>query len=147
MGRRLVARILDGLVLGVPLSVVAGLLGVWVAASSSSSADGSPAVAPLVLLALVGYVLFPIASILYEVLMTARGATLGKRWMGLRVVRFDTGADPGFGSAALRWLIPFVGGFVIIGSLLVYLSPLWDASGLRRGWHDMVATTRVVDVR
>jgi len=146
MGRRLGARLLDGLVLGVPAGLLFALLGGLTAVSAQET--GEPALAPLLLLVLLGYVVLPLAAIAYEVVLTARGGTLGKRWLGLRVVQRGTGALPGTGPALLRWLIFFAASFVVVvGTVLVALSPFFDESGLRQGWHDLVAGTRVVDVR
>lgn len=146
MGRRLGARLLDGVVLGVPATAVFTALGVWAVFSSEETGEPSPA--PLVLLALLAYVVFPLVGIAYEVVLTARGGTLGKRWLGLRVVQRATGASPGTGPALLRWLIFFASSLVVlVGTVLVALSPFFDSSGLRQGWHDLVAGTRVVDVR
>lgn len=146
MGRRLGARLLDGLVLGIPAGLVFALLGGLTGASAQET--GEPALAPLVLLVLSVYVLLPLVAIAYEVVLTSRGGTLGKRWLGLRVVQRGTGALPGTGPALLRWLIFFASSFVVlVGTVLVAISPFFDGSGLRQGWHDLVAGTRVVDVR
>ncbi|MFI0237050.1 RDD family protein [Streptomyces sp. NPDC016845] len=93
--------------------------------------------------------LFLVLVLLYEVLLIAFvGATLGKLAVGIRVLKLENGAKPGIGSAFLRWIIPTVGGFACgIGGLLVYLSPFWDKSGRRQGWHDKVASTVVVHVK
>ncbi|MCQ4212544.1 MULTISPECIES: RDD family protein [Streptomyces] len=93
--------------------------------------------------------LFMLLVLLYEVLMIAfAGATLGKMAVGIRVLKAETGEKPGIGGGFLRWVIPTVGAFACgIGQLLVYLSPFWDKSGRKQGWHDKVASTVVVQVR
>ncbi|GAA2327189.1 RDD family protein [Streptomyces kunmingensis] len=93
--------------------------------------------------------IFMLLVLLYEVLLTAFvGATLGKMAVGIRVLKAETGAKPGIGGGFLRWIIPTVGSFACgIGALLVYLSPFWDKSGRRQGWHDKVASTVVVYVK
>lgn len=85
----------------------------------------------------------------YEIVMIAQwGATFGKRWMGLRVVRMANGQAPGFGVALVRFLIPAVGALACgIGALVVYASPLFDKSVAKQGWHDMAAKTMVIKVR
>jgi uncharacterized RDD family membrane protein YckC len=84
--------------------------------------------------------------LLYEWLMIGiTGATLGKRALGLRVVRETTGEVPGVGAAFIRYIIPIVGAFVCyIGALLVYLSPFFDNTGKLQGWHDRAAGTLVI---
>jgi uncharacterized RDD family membrane protein YckC len=76
------------------------------------------------------------------------GQTLGKQWVGIRVVR-DTGEPFGMGWGLLReflvknLLFAWVGGlFFSIPTLLDYLWPLWDDQN--RALHDMVASTHVV---
>jgi uncharacterized RDD family membrane protein YckC len=76
------------------------------------------------------------------------GQTLGKQWVGIRVVR-DNGQPFDLGSGVMRefvvknLLFGWVGGFFLsIPTLLDYLWPLWDDQN--RALHDMVATTHVV---
>lgn len=79
-----------------------------------------------------------------------RGATPGKRLVGIRVVRAD-GADVSLGTAFLReplvkgLLINVIAGSFIFASLLSYLWPLWDREC--RAGHDFIARTRVVKGR
>jgi uncharacterized RDD family membrane protein YckC len=87
------------------------------------------------------------------------GQTLGKQWLGLRVVRVS-GEPFGLGWGLLRefvlkvvalWVASSVAGaltFFLLGVggiapyLADYLWPLWDDEN--RALHDMVAETRVV---
>ena len=65
------------------------------------------------------------------------GQTLGKRMMGLRVVRGD-GAAVGYGRS-------FVRAVFYLPSAVLYVAIPWLAVGVwRRWWHDWVAGTRVV---
>lgn len=97
--------------------------------------------------------LFPVVGLLwlifwllYEWLFIAyRGATLGKAAMGIIVVDQRNGARLGLGSSFVRQLIPWVGALILfIGTLLVYLSPLFDNSGRMQGWHDKAAGDLVI---
>lgn len=77
----------------------------------------------------------------YQVLLTARGQTLGKRAFGLKVVRVD-GSAPGFGTALLRQTIGY-----FISNLFFGLGFLWVAfDSQHRGWHDYMAGTYVIPV-
>jgi len=68
------------------------------------------------------------------------GATLGKRLVGIRVVRRD-GRPPGLGRATLRAVLAVLSlGFVGLGVLLA----LFTASG--RAFHDLLARTWVIEV-
>jgi uncharacterized RDD family membrane protein YckC len=77
-------------------------------------------------------------TLLYYVLMTARGATIGKKVFGLKVVKAD-GTPPGFGRALLRQTIGyFVSSFFWLGFIWIAFDPQ------RQGWHDKIAGTYVV---
>ena len=137
MGRRLWARIIDLILL-----TVVGLIVIIVTFSRLGDNEwgflAALAVITLLLLAVL---------LLYEVSMIATlGQTLGKKWAGVKVVRADNGAVPGWGKSFVRWLIPSVVNFIpIIGNaaaLVVYLSPVFYPT--RQGWHDMAASTAVV---
>lgn len=77
--------------------------------------------------------------VLYHAVMNARGATLGKRLLGIRVVRLD-GTPLDFRTSLIRSL-----GYIPSTPLfnLGYLWSLWD--GRNRAWHDLLAGTLVVE--
>lgn len=82
------------------------------------------------------------------VLLGRHGWTLGKRWLGVLVLSERSGFPPGLGAAALRLLVPALAGVVpALGPLLVHVSPYFDVTGRRQGWHDRAAGTLVVDAR
>jgi uncharacterized RDD family membrane protein YckC len=71
----------------------------------------------------------------------ARGATPGKRLLGLRVADLDGGPAIGWRRAAIRRLVYTVGG------LALYIGWLWLFTNERRqAWHDKAARTVVVRV-
>lgn len=75
----------------------------------------------------------------YEVLLTARGQTIGKKVFGLRVVKAD-GSAPGFWTALLRQTIGYM-----VSNAIFDLGFLWVAFDSRnRAWHDFMAGTYVV---
>ncbi|HET8643160.1 MAG TPA: RDD family protein [Pseudonocardiaceae bacterium] len=140
MGKRFLARLIDLIILFVVFLV---LFFVMTAVAGTDTADGR-------------FVLTGGAFWLYQVLtwliwlgyevgmIAARGATIGKQLIGVKVVRAADGQVPGGSPAFLRWLIPFIGSFFCIGGLLVYVSPFFDNTGRRQGWHDKVAKTVVI---
>lgn len=149
MGRRLGARLLDGVIIGIPLAVVAfvligGALSQTKTDPVTGQITGGEGVAMGSFLGF--YAIVFVVSIGYEITMIAvRGATLGKQILGLRVLREADGQVPGWGPAFLRWLIPVAGGLLCgVGQILVWLSPFFDGTGRRQGWHDKVAKTVVV---
>jgi uncharacterized RDD family membrane protein YckC len=155
MGARLVARIIDFCVIGIPVA----LLFVFVTVGALAGAPVDPVTGDLVLSdqdtaqLVIGLLLATIAtvvvSILYEVWMTAvKGATLGKMVMGLKVVDIDTGELIGWGRSFVRWVIPTIGNVVCgFGGLIVYLSAFFDSAKANRGWHDLAARDVVIDTR
>jgi uncharacterized RDD family membrane protein YckC len=137
------AALLDGLVL-IALFVVIALVIVVAAAISD------------VLAIVVGIILGLVAVVVYVgyggFLMARDGArngqTLGKQWVGIRVIR-DTGQPFDLGHGILRefvvkiLLFGWVGGFFFsIPTLLNVLWPLWDDQD--RALHDMIVSTHVV---
>jgi uncharacterized RDD family membrane protein YckC len=141
MSARFGARLLDGFILiglVIPIGLVSRL--VDVAISFGTFRSLGPPLSTLL------SAMFIVVWFGYEPMMTAKfGATIGKRALKIAVVRADDGGIPGWGSALLRSLIPFLGlFFCYVGQTLVYLSPFFDSSGRRQGWHDRVASTLVV---
>ena len=68
-----------------------------------------------------------------------RGATAGKRIVGLRVVDAQTGGPIGFGRAAVRRVV------YVLGGLILYFGWLWMFTNSRRQtWHDKAAGSLVV---
>ncbi|GAA1356469.1 RDD family protein [Streptomyces beijiangensis] len=154
MGRRLGARALDGLAIGIVYLVLsfAGLASAFGAAKDCdpNSSDYSSCVndaSSSIVASLMGVILiFGVITLLYEWLMVGlAGATFGKMILGVKVIKESTGQNPGLGAGFIRWIIPMVGAFLCyIGAILVYLSPFFDNSGKLQGWHDRAAGTLVI---
>jgi uncharacterized RDD family membrane protein YckC len=146
MGRRLGAFLIDVIIMSVIMVLLAVLfLGVPAMASDPKNADNSVLFSTAYLaFLLVDFLVF----LAYQIALVAlRGATPGKMILGMRIVRTENGQVPGWIPAILRWLIPFIGAFFCgIGQVVVYLSPFFDSSGRRQGWHDMAAKTVVIRV-
>jgi uncharacterized RDD family membrane protein YckC len=131
---RLLAYLIDAailmvvsVVIMVPTAVIAGLLGRRV-----------PILA--LLLSGVSYLLLLAVCIGYPVYFWAnRGATPGKKFLKLRVVRVD-GVDPiGYGKAFLRLVGYMASGFILyVGFLMILFTER------KQGLHDMIAGTLVV---
>jgi uncharacterized RDD family membrane protein YckC len=68
-----------------------------------------------------------------------RGATPGKRALGIEVVRQDTGEPIGFGRAVGRMFARWLSGQVLY---LGYLWMLWDDN--KQTWHDKIVSSIVV---
>ncbi len=65
-----------------------------------------------------------------------KGQSLGKKVVGINIVKADTGQLLGGGSGFLRLLMTYVFGFVPCGSLIDVLWPLWDEKN--QTLHDKV---------
>lgn len=90
----------------------------------------------------------PVLIFSYELPMTAvLGRTVGRFLTKTKVVRVDNGQAPGWKKAGLRWatlylpllILPLIGMLIF---LLTALSPLFNRQ--RRGWHDKIAGTKVI---
>lgn len=146
-GRRLVARIIDAVIILFVIVVltIVGIAGLVI--GSEADADGIAMTAMFA--GFGGLALFSVVALLYEPTMIAlKGQTLGKMAMNIMVARAEDGGVPGWGKALGRWLLPGLLTLIpVLGSLLVllvYLSLLWDDR--RQGWHDKMGTTVVIDV-
>jgi uncharacterized RDD family membrane protein YckC len=144
-GSRVGATLLDGLVLFIAVIALAAPGVICLVAGAK--------VAGIVLLIL-GGLAYAVIYVLYGAYLMNRpgernGQTLGKQWVGIRVVR-DTTEPFGFGQALLRefvvkiMLFGWVGGsfFLAIPSLLDHLWPLWEDEN--RALHDLIVKTHVV---
>ncbi|WP_205754229.1 RDD family protein [Arthrobacter terricola] len=127
--KRALARIVDGLIIVIAFFLLTGFF------------FQSGLILDLILIALMAN--------LYEFLMVGIiGRTVGKIAIGARIIRSADGTKPKFTDSFMRWLLPGVVGLLPIlgalGSPLVLISPVFDSSGRRQGWHDKIASTLVV---
>jgi uncharacterized RDD family membrane protein YckC len=140
-GERLLAYIIDALIVGAIVTVLSLLL----AAPFIGMMGGDPndlsggQIAFIVAWALI----IAVATIGYFPWFWARsGATPGMKAMGLRVVRDADGGPISVGQALLRLVGYWVSGLVF------YLGYIWIfIDNRRRGWHDLIAGTLVVKSR
>ncbi|MEV4425187.1 RDD family protein [Streptomyces sp. NPDC049602] len=152
LGRRLLARLIDTLVLG----ALVGAASVPFVTAALDHIEGkieaakqSGTTVQVWLLDSTTSVQFGIAlaslfviGVLYEALPTAKwGRTLGKKLCGLEVRDIEAHQPPTFGKALRRWLVYSVLGLLAIGVLNV-LWCLFDRPW-RQCWHDKAARTFV----
>jgi|SRR5215470_5946722 len=139
------ARIIDGLVLGVPFFVLVLLLIPSVLKTQSDPAN--PNVGAFAALGLSFILLSFAISALYEVgMLKYRGATLGKMACGLRVVRAD-GNGLGWGVCIGRffmWNIVTSGIPYLNFILMLTSSIMAGTDSEKRALHDRVCDTRVI---
>lgn len=118
IGRRFLALLIDGIIIGIIGSILYSSFG-------SGGGGGSTFVLDL----------------LYEVVLLALwgGQTLGKKICGVRVVDAATGGPIGIGKALVRTLVKDILSPIL---LLGYLWAIWDSR--KQTWHDKLAGTIVV---
>lgn len=80
-----------------------------------------------------------VITTLYYTLMTARGATVGKKVFGMKVVKED-GSPIGFGRSLLRHTIGYWVSAAVFGLGFIWIG--FDPH--KQGWHDKIAGTYVV---
>ena len=147
MAKRLLAFVIDqvaSLLVGGAF-VAAGAFSVLLSAQRSV---GTGAVAePMSPLVLPGAALVLALGLFQWWYQGTRGFTVGKRLVGLRTLSAVTGRPVGMAKALVRLLVPAAGVLALgVGPIVVYVSPLFDGTGRRRGWHDKAAGTMVFDV-
>jgi uncharacterized RDD family membrane protein YckC len=132
-GRRVIATIIDGLVLGFAYYLV-----VLVTGEVRTVGDAANWVANVPVLANVAYGLFVVAY--YVLLEGYLGQTVGKMVTGITVVAEATGEAPGIAKAAIRTVFRIVDG--LVDYLVAFITVLMSDKRQRLG--DMAAHTLVV---
>ncbi len=146
--RRIVAVIIDGLLLGFPIGFIVGF---WLATQTDAMGDAFDASESVNLIP--AYLLAGLAGFLYQVPPVAIwGQTLGKKIMAIRIVSGQDVTQPGWWRAVRRWgIYVLVGMIPIVGALFsCVLLPLGGLVMLfvhhkRQVPHDLVADTLVVN--
>lgn len=136
-GARLGATLLDGAFVAVPAMVLA----ILVPALSRGSVGAGAGV--LLVVFMLGFLAFVVVQV---VLLHRHGQTLGKRLVGIRIVRAD-GSRAGLGRLlGLRSFVPgLIGAIPLVGPLFGLADPLFIFGQEKRCLHDLIADTIVVD--
>jgi uncharacterized RDD family membrane protein YckC len=130
---RLVANIIDSLIISIPIGIIAYAL----LAPALTSGQDISTIDPTNLSAL--RLAGTAASVGYFVYFWTTGATPGMRLFGIRVADASTGHSIGFGKAFIRYI-----GYSI-SSFCCGIGLLWAAFDSRKqGWHDKMAGTVVL---
>lgn len=128
--RRVAALMLDGLILGIPVAIVAAVIAIAAGAGSEEGAINA-----------IFYLIYLLSAPLYYALQESSSAqaTLGKRALGIKVVDLQ-GKRISFGRALGRWIA------TALSYLTLYIGFLMAAFTQRKqALHDFVAGTLVVD--
>jgi uncharacterized RDD family membrane protein YckC len=134
-GARLVAYIVDGLIAGlliVVLAVVFSAAGIAFAATGQGLMAGAS-------FGILFVVVFVVSLAYFPFFWVRGGQTPGMRMFGLKVVMDRDGGPVTLGPAILRLVGYWVDGVVL------YLGFVWILiDSRRRGWHDLIAGTVVI---
>jgi uncharacterized RDD family membrane protein YckC len=152
-GRRLAARLLDGLVF-LPVFLACAVVALVLVAPHAgpifprqnvdpNATVPTPGFVWLYLAFAVGGLVSGVLFVIYEAATTVRyGRTLGKRWMKIRPLTVDghaLGWGRAFARAAAQWMAGLLGWVGLIDDLWC----LWDAD--RQCLHDKIVGTLVID--
>jgi uncharacterized RDD family membrane protein YckC len=133
-GTRLAAALIDGC-----LMVGAMLPGIVVMAAGGGDDDGiivGAGVLGLGVLAL---------GIYQMVLISTRGQSLAKKWLGIKIIKIDGGACGFVHGVLLRsWVMGLIGNIPIVGAMAAIVDPLLIFGDERRCLHDLIASTKVI---
>lgn len=135
-GARLGAALIDAIavsLINVPLLLGADLLPL------SGPSPGPVQLIPVAVISFIGFALV-------QGWFLARGQTVGKLLLGLRIVDVESGEPPGVAHLlGLRYLLTSVlGVFGALGSLVGTIGILMIFTSQRRCLHDLIASTKVV---
>lgn len=142
-GTRLVAVILDSMIgfgVALPGLITLGISGVFAEQSSEANPAALAAGFGLLgigLLALLGVQIW---------MLSTRGQTIGKRIMGVKIVKFDDHSNPGFVHAFLlrSFVNGLIGGIPVVGGIYSLVDICFIFREDRRCIHDFIASTVVV---
>jgi uncharacterized RDD family membrane protein YckC len=127
---RVVAYIIDAIILGIVGAIIYAILGVNIGDPNVMSSGAYQGAQGINLV---------ISAAYFAGLWTVMGGTLGQRIFGMRVVDANTGQPIGVGKALLRWL------GLLISFLVCFIGVIWVAFDARKqGWADKIASTVVV---
>ena len=136
--QRLVAIIIDSIILQIVLVPIRSIFNLGSSSTSSSSFAFS--------LGLGGIIAsIVLSAAYYGVLHSMRGQTVGKMAMGIKVVKKGTDQHLEIGPAIIRAIVPSVLSFTCIGGILDGLWPLWDKE--KQALHDKVVGSYVVKAK
>ncbi|MEM7314124.1 MAG: RDD family protein, partial [Planctomycetota bacterium] len=136
LGQRLGGRILDNLAAFAP----AFLIGLIAAFASPNADEG--------IIGVVAIAAFAIVPIINWVLIAQNGRTIGKIAVGTQIVSERTGQPPGFlAGVVVRTWLPLTVWLLGIGGLATLIDSLFVFGDKRQCLHDMIAQTRVIELR
>ncbi|MEA2174122.1 MAG: hypothetical protein QOD00_1714 [Blastocatellia bacterium] len=141
-GSRLGAALLDGVFVVVPMML--GMLLIVVVGQAMAVAHDT---VPAAMFAVLGLIILAVLVVqLY--LLSRDGQTIGKKCVGIRIVKAETGENGGFKTNALmRSILPgLIGGIPGVGPIFRIADVLFIFREDQRCIHDLMAGTTVIKV-
>ncbi|GGT91014.1 RDD family protein [Streptomyces lateritius] len=148
-GRRIVARIIDWLIIAVPLAIIGIPFDIYTRATDGDNDFGDTINSYNGGSQLVFQLITIVAYLAYDTVMTAKnGQTLGKKWMKLRVAMLNDGSTPPMNASLIRAVVLWLPALICCACLwpLLILILIIIDKPYKQGLHDKAAKTVVVSV-
>ncbi|MFF5935496.1 RDD family protein [Streptomyces sp. NPDC012508] len=147
-GKRILARIIDWLIVAIPLAVIGIPFNVYDRATDGDD-FGDTITATSTGTGLVFQLITIVAYVGYDTLMVAKGGqTFGKKWMKLRVAMLNDGSTPPMNASLIRAVVLWLPALICCACLwpLLLLILILVDKPYKQGLHDKAAKTVVVSV-
>ena len=147
--KRLVAIIIDGIILFIPTFIISAILGVGAGVAGGLGSRNPVGAGTSFGLQMVASLIGVAINIAYYGYLNGsdKGQTVGKMVMKIQVRDAVVGGPIGLNRGVIRALLPGLAGLIPCAGFLVVLVdglfPLWDPK--RQALHDKIANTVVVD--
>jgi uncharacterized RDD family membrane protein YckC len=139
-GARLIAYIIDAVIIGVVLTVLFIVITIVFVGAAASGGDDAAAAAAIGGIGLMVLITILLSLAYFPYFWWRGGSTPGMRLFRLRVVRDADGGPISGGQAVLRLLGYWV------NQVALYIGFAWIlVDKRRRGWHDLIAGTVVIE--
>lgn len=148
-GRRVLARLIDWLIIVIPLAIIGIPFDVWDRTTRTGNDFGDTVNSLNSGSQLVFQLIAIVAYVAYDTVLTAKdGRTVGKKLMKLRVAMLNDGSTPPMSQSLLRALVLWLPGLLCCPCLwpLLLLALILLDKPYKQGLHDKAAKTVVVSV-
>ncbi|MFE0640427.1 RDD family protein [Streptomyces sp. NPDC058877] len=146
-GRRILARLIDWVILAVPLAIIGIPFDVYQRATEDGDGFGDTVNSLNGGSQLVFQLITIVAYVAYDTVLTARnGRTVGKKLMKLRVAMLNDGSTPPMNQSLLRAVVLWLPALICCACLwpLLILILIMVDKPYKQGLHDKAAKTVVV---
>ncbi|WP_406058669.1 RDD family protein [Streptomyces sp. NBC_01077] len=148
-GKRIIARIIDWLIVAIPLALIGIPFHIYSRATEDGNDFGDTVNSLNGGSQLVFQLITIVAFVAYDTVMVAKnGQTLGKKWMKLRVAMLNDGSTPPMSQSLLRAIVLWLPALICCACLwpLLLLILILVDKPYKQGLHDKAAKTVVVSV-